>query len=94
MPTIHNQQSLKSEAISDPILPPSLLAVFVAKPDKNQPTIGTLDNDVTSPVPVATDVPINCPVDSPFAFSFIQAICFAVNLSLLLVLTILSPAIF
>ena len=77
-----------------PILPPSRLAVFVAKPDKNQPTMGTLDNDVTSPVPVATEVPINWPVDSPFAFSFIQAICFAVNLLLLSILTVFSPAIF
>ena len=84
---------MKSEAILPPILPPSLLAVLVAKPDKNQPTTGTLAKELDKPVPVATDVPISSPVDSPFALSFIQAICFAVSSPLLTIVTSFSPAI-
>ena len=68
--------------------------MLVAKPDKNQPTIGTLANELDKPVPVATDVPISCPVDSPFALSFMQAICFAVSSPLFITATSFSPATF
>ena len=76
-----------------PILPPSLCAVLVANPAKNHPIIGTLANDVVNPVPVATDVPISLPVDSPLAFSSIQAICFAVRSPLVTTVISFSPAI-